>query len=174
MAKLIKHGEIVADEWKVFTLPAGEAPEAAKLPAGNVLVPPAVWQARKLDLVHRAWDQGLLLGVWLAPHEDPSDIADDLADFSVIGIHFPTASEGRGYSQATLLRTRLGYKGELRAFGDVGRDQLFFLERVGFDAISVKDVLGAVGSLRDFSITYQATANEPLPLFRRGGAKEAA
>lgn len=171
MAKLIKHGAIVADDWKVFTLAAGEAPAAAKLPAGNVLVPLSVWRARGLELVLRSWDQGLLLGVWLAPHEDPRDIADDLADLSVIGIRFPKVGDGRGYSQATLLRTRLGYKGELRAFGAVGRDQIFFLQRVGFDAFAVAEPEAAHAGLADFSIAYQAAANEPLPLFRRGAAE---
>lgn len=167
MARLIKHGAIVADDWKVFILVAGEAPEAAKLPAGNVLVPLSVWRARGLELVLRSWDQGLLLGVWLAPHDDVLDIADDLADLSVIGIRFPAGGDGRGYSQATLLRTRLGYRGELRAFGAVGKDQIFFLQRVGFDAFEVAGPEAAVAGLDDFSVAYQAAANEPLPLFRR-------
>lgn len=173
MAKLIKHrdavSEIVANDWKVLTLAAGEAPEAAKLPWGNVLVPVTVWQARKHELVQRAWDQGLLLGIWLGPQDDPAVIADDLEDFSVIGVHFPVAGDGRGYSLATLLRTRLGYRGELRAFGAVGRDQLYFLRRVGFDAYDAADPAGAIGGLGDFSVAYQAAANDPVPLFRSAG-----
>lgn len=173
MAKLIKHRDavrhIVADDWKVLTLAAGEAPAAAKLPWGNVLVPVAVWQARKHELVQRAWDQGLLLGVWLGPQDDPAAIAADLGDFSVVAIHFPVAGDGRGYSLATLLRTRYGYRGELRAFGAVGKDHLFFLKRVGFDAYDVNDPEAAIGGLDDFSVAYQAAANEPRPPLRSVG-----
>ena len=86
MAKtLIKGDSVVANEWKVLRLAEGESPEAAKLPFGNVLVPLAVWRARKWDLVRRHWDQGHLLGIWLGPKDDPAQLAADLAHFSAIG-----------------------------------------------------------------------------------------
>jgi uncharacterized protein (DUF934 family) len=166
MAKIVKNRDIVADDWKVLTLAAGESPAAAKLPHGPVLVPLAVWRARKEDLVRREWEHGHALGVWLEPSDDPADIAADLGDLSVVGVRFPTAGDGRGHSLATLLRTRFGYGRELRAFGAFGRDQVHFLHRVGFDAIAVGDAAASAG-LDDFSTAYQGAVDEPLPLFRR-------
>ena len=68
------------------------------------------------------------------------------------------------------MRVRLGYAGELRAIGDVLRDQMFYLQRVGFDAFAArsdKDIAVALQGLSDFSFTYQASSDESLPLFRR-------
>lgn len=154
MAELIKNRDVVANEWKILPLAAAD-PAAAKLPHGDVLVPLAVWRARKWDLVQRQWEQGHRLGVWLGPQDDPADIAADLADLDVIGVHFPVPGDGRGYSIATLLRARYGFKGELRAIGAVERDYLHFLRRVGFDAFEVADPENAVAGLDAFSRFYQ-------------------
>ena len=170
MAKLIKNRDIVEDNWKVLTLAANETPETVRLPAGPVLVPLGVWQARKLDLIQREWEHGDALGVWLDPKDNPADIAADLDDFSVVAVSFPLATDGRGYSIATLLRTRYGFRGELRAIGAVGRDHIHYLHRVGFDAFAIAEPELAVVGLADFSETYQAAANQPLPLFRRRAA----
>jgi len=167
MAKLIKNRAIVEDSWKVLTLAANDTPDTVTLPVGPIMVPLSVWQVRKAELIRREWEQHDLLGVWLGPEDDPADIASDLDDFSVIGIHFPVAGDGRGYSIAMLLRTRLGYRGELRAFGGIGRDHLHYLHRVGFDAFAVNQPELAIAALDDFSEAYQAAANQPLPLFRR-------
>lgn len=167
MAKLIKNRTIVEDHWKVLSLAANEPPEAVRLPVGPVIVPLPVWRARRTELVRREWEHQDLLGVWLGPDDDPSEFANDLDDLSVIAVHFPASSDGRGYSIAALLRTRFGYRGELRAFGQIGRDHLHYLHRVGFDAFVVNQPELAVASLDDFSEAYQAAANQPLPLFRR-------
>ncbi|MDD5247469.1 MAG: DUF934 domain-containing protein [Rhodocyclaceae bacterium] len=167
MAKIIKNRDIVEDRWTVLTLAANDTPQTVRLPFGPVLVPLSVWQARKEDLVRREWDQGTAFGVWLGPSDDPAAIAADLEDFSVVGVLFPKFTDGRGYSIATLLRTRYGYRGELRALGDIGRDQIHYLHRVGFDAYAIKEPELALASLDDFSEAYQAAANQPLPLFRR-------
>lgn len=170
MAKLIKNRDIVEDPWKVLTLAANETAATVRLPVGPLLVPLAVWQARKIDLIQREWERGEALGVWLEPADDPAQIAADLDDFSAIAVRFPAATDGRGYSIATLLRTRYGYAGELRAFGAVGRDQIHYLSRVGFNAFAVTVPELAVVGLDDFSEAYQAAANQPLPLFRRRAA----
>ncbi|MCX8018303.1 MAG: DUF934 domain-containing protein [Rhodocyclaceae bacterium] len=158
MAKLIKNGALVANAWQTLTLAPGEAPQAAKLPHGNVLLPLAVWQARKFELIQRQWHgmgEALKLGVWLSPTDDPAALAADVEDLDVIGVHFPTAGDGRGYSIATLLRTRYGYRRELRAMGAIGRDDLPFLGRAGFDAFELADPHGALASLSAFSVAYQ-------------------
>lgn len=168
MAKIIKNREVIEDRWTVLQLAANETPETVKLPAGPTLVPLSVWQARKEDLIRREWDHGVPYGVWLGPIDDASALAGDLEDISVIAVNFPKFTDGRGYSIATLLRTRYGYRNELRAIGDVGRDQLHYLFRAGFDAWATKqEPEQALAGLDDFSEAYQTAANQPLPLFRR-------
>lgn len=167
MARIIVDRAIVEDDW---TFVAADQ-EAAPLPqATKLLVPLQVWQARREDVIAHAARSGAELGVWLEGHEDPTPLADDIARFAVIAIHFPRFADGRGYSAAYLLRTRHGYTRELRAIGDVLRDQLFYLKRVGFNAFAVradKDIEDALKALDDFSETYQASVDQPVPLFRR-------
>ena len=88
----------------------------------------------------------------------------------VIAIEFRTFNDGRGYSTARLLRERYGWRGELRAVGDVLRDQIFYLARCGFDAFELQDgqdVDAVLAAFNDFSERYQASVDQPLPLFRR-------
>lgn len=165
MPKIIKHSSIIDDSWQVIRLAEGETAESVPLPAGDLIVPLKVWQARKAELLARSQR-----GVWLAPDDVAQDIATDLAQLQVVAIDFPQFADGRGYSTAALLRGRFGWRGELRAIGDVLKDQLFYLRRVGFDAYAIradKDIEDAVKALNDFSETYQASVDEPLPLFRR-------
>ncbi len=169
MAKqIIKHGRIVDDSWQVIRLTEGDTPETVALPDGDLIVPLKVWKAQRQALL--ACPQR---GVWLSPDELAEDVAIDLTYFSVVAIDFPQFADGRGYSTAALLRSRYGWHGELRAIGDVLRDQLFYMNRVGFDAYAIredKDINNALEALNDFSETYQAAVDEPLPLFRRRSA----
>ena len=106
----------------------------------------------------------------LEPHDDPAAHACRLAGAARVEVNFPKFSDGRGYSIARLLRERHGYTGELRAVGDVQRDQLFYLSRVGFDAFLLRegeDAAAALAALADFSEAYQASVERPQPLFRR-------
>jgi uncharacterized protein (DUF934 family) len=110
------------------------------------------------------------IGVWIAPDERAEVLKGELDKFTVIAVDFPKFTDGRGYSIAYNLRTRLGYTGELRAIGDVLRDQLFSMQRVGFNAYAVRadrDVHDALKGLSDFSETYQASVDQKVPLFRR-------
>ena len=96
------------------------------MPAGApVIVPLALWQAERAALLARGD-----VGVWLAPADDPAVLADDVAALPLIAVDFPKFTDGRGYSIARLLRERYGFAGELRAIGDVLRDQLFALAAV--------------------------------------------
>ena len=81
MAKLIKNDVVTSDNWTVLTLAAGETPETAKIPHGDVLVPLSVWRARKWDLVQRQWHgvEGNRVGVWLAPQDDPANVYASIA-----------------------------------------------------------------------------------------------
>lgn len=172
MADLIKNGQIVADTWHVLRLAEGEVPAKVEVPTGKVLLPLAVWLAQSDQLLQRK-HHGDDLGVWLAPDEDPAALVPHLKDFAVVAVDFPVFRDGRGYSTAVLLRTRYGYTGELRAIGDVLRDQMFYLARVGFDAFAVRpdrSAAVALTGLQDFSDSYQASVNQPQPLFRRRNA----
>lgn len=109
------------------------------------------------------------LGVRLAPADDPLALADVVAKLSLVAIEFPSFVDGRGYSLARLVRERLGYTGELRAVGDVLRDQLFFYARCGFDTYALRDdqdVDVCLEAFADFTESYQG-ANDRGPLFAR-------
>ena len=85
-------------------------------------------------------------------------------------MNFPKFTDGRGYTTARLLRERYAYLGEIRAIGDVLRDQLQNLRRCGFDAFAVRegrDLEDALRGFADFSEHYQTAVTEPQPLFRR-------
>ncbi len=108
--------------------------------------------------------------VRLEPHDDPASIAGRLAKLERVEVNFPKFGDGRGYSIARLLRERYGYKGELRAVGQITRDHLFFMESCGFDAFELRegeDPHEALAAFNDFSEAYQASVKRPLPLFRR-------
>ena len=166
MTEIIKNGQIVSDDWQVLKLAEGETPETVALDGGKLIIPLAVWQARKAAILA----SGQPVGVWLDSHEGPEAIAADLTSFALVAVNFPKFADGRGYSTARLLRERYGYRGELRAIGDVLHDQLFLMKRCGFDAFAVradKDIRAALAGLGDFSEAYQAAVDQPQPLFRR-------
>ena len=163
--QIIKGREVVADDWTVLRLEEGEAAETAAVREGKVIVPLAVWLAQRDALSARAQ-----IGVWIAPGEQPEALKGDLDKFAVVAVDFPKFTDGRGYSIAYNLRMRLGYKGELRAIGDVLRDQLFAMHRVGFDAYATRpdrSIHDALKGLTVFSEVYQASVDENVPLFRR-------
>ena len=110
------------------------------------------------------------LGLEVLNTTEPTVFADDLAYFSMIAIPFPLFTDGRGYSLARILREQYDFKGELRAVGDVLQDQLFYMKRCGFNAFVIrsdKNIEEALSSLHDFSVTYQAATDQPLPHFRQ-------
>jgi uncharacterized protein (DUF934 family) len=135
MSKLIKNGRIEADSWKTLILGEGESAENVRLPVGPVLVPLSVWRARRAELIHREYEHGWPLGVWLSAEENAESIADDIDDFSVVAVQFDKFSDGKSYATARVLRERYGYTGELRAIGDVPGDRLGYRYEVGFDAV---------------------------------------
>ncbi|NVD99915.1 DUF934 domain-containing protein [Massilia sp. BJB1822] len=162
---IIKGREIVADDWQVLRLAEGEDAETVQVPAGKVIVPLQVWLNQRAALEARAD-----IGVWIASDERPEALKGELDRFGVVAVDFPKFTDGRGYSIAYNLRTRLGYKGELRAIGDVLRDQLFSMHRVGFNAYATRpdrSIHDALKGLTVFSETYQASVDEQQPLFRR-------
>ncbi|HEX2531995.1 MAG TPA: DUF934 domain-containing protein [Burkholderiaceae bacterium] len=165
MREIIRDKAVVSDDWTVLRLGEDGTPEGWTIPPGKVIVPLAVWLTQRDTLRHRAD-----VGVWIASHERPEGLKDDVAKLPVIAVDFPKFSDGRGFSIAYNLRTRLGFIGELRAIGDVLRDQLFYMQRVGFNAFATREdrsIHEALKGLFDFSEAYQAAFDRKLPLFRR-------
>jgi uncharacterized protein (DUF934 family) len=163
--EIIKNKAIVADDWRVLRLDETESPDTVVVAEGKIIVPLLVWQAQREQLASRPE-----IGVWLGADERPEDIRDDLDQFAVIAVNFPKFTDGRGMSIAFNLRRRLGYTGELRAIGDVLRDQLFSMQRVGFDAYAPRpdrNIHDALKGLSVFSEVYQASVDQKQPLFRR-------
>jgi uncharacterized protein (DUF934 family) len=158
--QIILDGALAANTWQI-----ADASSDAALTDGAI-VPLATW----LAIRESAAIASKRIGVWLAPADDPAELADDIARLPLIAVQFPAFTDGRGYSIGRLLRERYGYRGQLRAFGDVGRDQLFNLSRCGFNAFEIKasqDPAQALAGLNDFSDGYQTSVDRPVPLYRR-------
>ena len=171
MATLIKNKRIVADSWLLLE-PATEGGLPGLPLTGDWIVPLAMWHEQRTQLSQRSGRNGVLL----ENTDDPRVLAEDFDKLALIAVRFPKFTDGRGYSIARVLR-RLGWKGELRAVGDVLRDQLFYMHRVGFNAFAVrsdKDIHDALKALKDFSVRYQGSVDQPQPLFKRRQIPEAA
>ncbi|HYN54593.1 MAG TPA: DUF934 domain-containing protein, partial [Methylotenera sp.] len=163
----LNHGNsanIIENEWFTVELPASQVearkqagkvvlfkltgektvtPEqiaTTEIPAsGKVIVPLSVFIARKPELQSRI--SAKEVGVWVDTHEVLADLVEsqpDLNTLPIIAVHVERFADGRIFSLGALLRTRYGYKNELRATGDVLRDQLFFLKRSGFDSYMIR------------------------------------
>jgi uncharacterized protein (DUF934 family) len=164
MPQIIKDAQLVDDHWQLIAKP--ETTGAIELPEGQIIVPLSVWQQQRESLSSRSGE----VGVWLDSDEPPQALANDLQQLALIAINFPVFSDGRGYSYARALRESHHYQGEIRAIGDVLRDQLFFMKRCGFTSFALRDDLSkeeALQSFTDFSDVYQGAIDQPEPLFRR-------
>lgn len=196
MADLIRGNALAQNEWTWVKLPestepvrkaagkvvmfklTGEpaAPEdvvaACEVPAGKVMIPLTVWLRRREELAARV--AAGEIAVWLDSHEEPAELAEsldgDLNRLPLIGVNFPKFIDGRGFSIAFILRTRYGYRNELRALGDVLRDQMFFFRRTGFDAYLLRadqKPERCIAALNDFTTPYQTSTDGITPVFRR-------
>lgn len=155
---LIKNGRIAEEDWAFVE---GDTP----LPDGKVTVTLERFKAEREALLGR----NAPLGVRLLPEDDPHDLAEDLARLELVEVTFPKYVDGRGYSQAQLLRRRLGYKGELRAIGDVLRDQALLMVRSGFDALVLTntDEAGFEAAVAEYAEIYQADAQGEATVFSK-------
>ncbi len=165
MQKLIKDGELVQDPWTVLKEATG--PEVLRaVPGKNFIVPLGFWKLYQDEIS----DYGGDFAIWLDSHEHVNEIGDSLNTFPLIALNFPVFSDGRSYTNARELRERYNYQGEIRAIGDVLRDQLFYMSKCGFNAFSLRhdqDTEECLAAFNDFKTSYQATIVEPAPLFRR-------
>ena len=149
---LLKQGAVAPDPWRML------AEDAAPQPGETTLIPLAVWREHRERLLSGNGQYGVVL----QPEDDVAEIAGDLARLDVVALTFPAFKDGRGFSQARLLRERHGYAGELRARGPVFRDQYLYLARCGIDAIEVEDetaVQDWQAAMQEFSIFFQPTGD---------------
>lgn len=164
MTKLLKDGKAVADTW-THVADGDAVPET-----GPVIVTLARWRAEHNTLAARKD----ALGIRLESGQSPEAIKDDLSRFAVVALEFPKFADGRAYSYARMLKNRLGYTGEVRAVGDVLRDQYRAMHRCGFDTLEVAgdfpadkleaDWRAALGELRH---AYQPAVRGPEPVLRQ-------
>ena len=166
MPKLVKDGAIVDNEWTLMAKPEGEAAEA-EVPAGQIIVPLSAWLAQKDKLSAR--DD---IGVWIDTDETADQLGEDAQRFPLVAVHFPAFADGRAFTNARLLRERFGFTGELRAVGYFLAEQACYLRRCDVNAFDFgadreQHLQATVDALQDFTEYYQASVDEPLPLFRR-------
>jgi uncharacterized protein (DUF934 family) len=163
MPKLIQGRTLTTDSWQLLSKGVALADVSA---AGDVIVPLALWFENRVALAARAGRTA----VWLDADERPETLGDDARELPLVAVNFPKFNDGRGFSIGRLLRERYGFQGELRAIGDILRDQLLFLRRCGFDAFALRDDQDtdeALAAFDDFSEAYQPGLDQPIPLFRR-------
>ena len=152
---LTRDGIFTDDPWPVLTNDAetGDADAA--------LLPLAVYLAQEQPAAH---------GVWLAPTDDATVLAPHFDAVPLVAVQFPKIADGRGYSLAALLRRR-GYRGDLRAIGEVLIDQLYMLKRVGFTSFALRADQSeddALVALHRYSDAYQGAYEVKVPPYRRG------
>jgi uncharacterized protein (DUF934 family) len=164
---LLKEGRIAADPW--IAVANGEP-----LPAsGRILVSLERWQTDREALVSRSDP----VGVRLASHQLAAEIGEDAPLLGLIALEFPSFRDGRAYSTARLLRERYRFRGEVRAVGNVLRDQLLFMHRCGFNAFEIADPAAADAwrkALAEISLRYQAAADRGMPVTRLRQMRRAA
>ena len=148
MRQIIRQREIVADAWRQ----PGEAGD------GPVVQPSAEFLAALL--AGQAPQQGA--GVRIGPTDEVERLGPHLGRVALVIVDFPKNGDGRGFTQAQLLRQRYRYTGELRATGAVFRDHMFYLARCGFDAFELapgEDPQAALAALHSFSVAYQGASD---------------
>lgn len=149
MKQIIKDGLIVENAWQDWT-ESGAAVSDIIGGRRQVIVPLQFLE----EHAHQLAAPALCTGVLLMPDEAPERLLPYLGKLSLIAVHFPSFADGRGYSSGQLLRTRHGFAGELRAVGDILRDQLYFLSRCGFNAFELRedqDLQAALAAFTDYA-----------------------
>ena len=195
-SQLILNNKIVEDDWETIMLPkidvevkkqAGKVvmfkltgdnsptPEQVDKTkfsnSGNVILPMKVFLKHKTQLQKRLKNKEI--GIWLDTHEEIESFIDKIEDinaFPILAIRVGKFADGRIFSIGSQLRTKFKYKNILRAFGDVLRDQLFFLKRTGFDSYLIREdrnANDALNALKDFTLPYQGAINDPMPAWKK-------
>ena len=150
---IIKDDRLDEDSW-LLDLAAEGADTAGESATKNRVVSLEQWQQNRERLLAISGPRG----VAISNDDDVLELAEDVDHLDWICVEFPAAGDGRGYSQAKLLRDRLGFKNEIRAIGEVLTDQLFLMRRSGINAFDLQadqDPEASLARLRPFSVSYQ-------------------
>jgi uncharacterized protein (DUF934 family) len=164
---LVKKGAIAEDSWSTL------ADDVAAPAKGDIVV----GYERFLKEADALTARKGRLGVRVGSSEDVIALAPHLKALSLVALEFPKFGDGRAFSSARLLRERLGYTGEVRAVGDVLRDQLFYMVRCGFDAFEIVRPDAAevfAKAMGEQNIVYQAASDDRRPAWRARLGKIAA
>ena len=195
-SQLILNNRIVKDDWETIMLPkidvevkkqAGKVvmfkltgdnsptPEQVDKTkfsnSGNGILPMKVFLKHKIQLQTRLKNKEI--GIWIDTHEEIESFIEEIEDinaFPIFAIRVGKFADGRIFSIGSQLRTKFKYKNILRAFGDVLRDQLFFLKRTGFDSYLIREdrnANDALNALKDFTLPYQGSINDPMPAWKK-------
>ncbi len=159
---LIKDGNLAEDSWRTLS------DEEAVIGNGPIIISFERWRDAR-DALKR---HNGPLGIRMKSDQPPALIAEDIDRFDLIALEFPTLADGRAFSYARLLRERHGFKGELRAVGDVYKDQLYFMQRCGFSSFELpsgRDPQDALGALKSFSVVYSPAADGAMPAYQQRG-----
>ena len=156
---LVRTGRIVADRYQRVL---DDAPVPDDVP---VIVPAARFIADVAEFAYRTVPTGV---IW-PNNRKISELAPHLDRLALVALVFPNFKDGRAYSQARVLRERYGFRGELRAVGNVLRDQFLFLVRAGFDSFEVtkeSDARAFAEAVARYSVFYQPAADRRIPALR--------
>jgi len=154
-ARVLRKGSVVADDWTQSV----HGPDG-----GRRIVPLERWRKERVALL----SAGTTVGVLLPNTADVDALYGEVGDRPLIALEFPAFADGRALSQAVVLRTRLGFAGELRAVGDITRDLVFWLGRCGFDTIvprADQDLEACRLALSELQVSYQAAADGRTPVW---------
>lgn len=155
---LLINRDVVTDNWTLIN-------EETLGQSGDIIVPLALYLEHK-DALQQADRQ---LAIQVNGDDDLTPVLEQLEQFPLIAVDFPTFRDGRGFSIARLL-VRAGFKGELRATGDVGRDRIAYMERCGFTAIEISDEIfkpEMLGAFTEISNYYQGAADAVRPVYHQ-------
>lgn len=161
MQKLELDGNISEFSWTIWE----EGTTASDTQTGQWLVPVELFSS----IADTAAD-ATRLGLIVAPDVDFDLLASVIDRAELVAVNFPSFTDGRGFSIGRMIRGRFSFKKPMVAYGGFIRDQLFYLKRCGFDGFIFDETVDAssyAASLDVFSDGYQASFDQPVPLFRR-------
>ncbi len=149
--QIIKDKQLTTNNWSYIA-------DDAVLVEGDITISLTRWNEEKVLLKNHQGN----VGVRLDSDADVNELINDVASLTLIELNFPAFTDGRGFSQARILRKDLNYQGEIRAVGSYMADQVFYLSRVGVNAFQMEnsdDLAVVLSTLNDFSIKYQASSH---------------
>ena len=164
--QIIKDQTIVEDHWQWLAINQSENIDFSAM-TGDIIIPFTVWKENQQYCLEYSGRLGVCINSDHDIHEQA--LVEPLIKLDLIALNFAVFTDGRSYSQARLLRDRYGFTGELRAVGDVLRDQLLFMQRCGINAFQLrddKDLSDALAAFSELTVKYQTAADSAVPVYK--------